>query len=336
MKRWHSFYLCVLTLMLAVSIVQPVQAAPLANTTYVVQAGDTLTRIAVQHGVSVAQLAAANGLQSDSWVYAGQRLTIPTGGQASPPAVPGGSTYVVKRGDTLTGIAVRLGVSVRELATVNGLRWNSWVYVGQRLAIPGRGSSPVSLAPPTSSGGWHVVQAGNTLFSISRAYGTTVDALRAANGITSDTIYVGQRLRIPDGSSAPSQPPAFPAPNPGAGASGEKWIEVNITQQRVTAYQGQTAVYSARASTGLARTPTLVGTFRIYAKYRSARMRGPGYDLANVPHIMYYDRGYGIHGAYWHNNFGTPMSAGCTNLSLPDAEWFYNWAPMGTKVVVRR
>ena len=333
MKRWHTLLLLVLAFIVAVPTLQPVQAAPLADTTYVVQPGDTLTRIAVRHGVSVSQLAAANGMQTTSWVYVGQRLTIPAGGQPSMPAAPSDGSYVVRHGDTLTGIAVRHGVSVRELAALNGLRWNSWVYVGQRLAIPGRSSSPVAPAPVAPSDGWHVVQAGNTLFSISRMYGTTVDAIRAANGINTDTIYVGQRLRIPAGSAAPSQPPA---PNPGAGASGEKWIEVNLTQQRVTAYQGQTAVYSSIASTGLARTPTLVGTFRIYAKYRSTRMRGPGYDLANVPHTMYYDRGYGIHGAYWHNNFGTPMSAGCVNLPLPAAEWFFNWAPMGTKVVVRR
>ncbi len=337
MKRWHSLLLCVLTLVLAVSLVRPVQAAPLADTTYVVQAGDTLSRIAARYGVSVGNLAAANGLQLRSWVYVGQRLTIPAAGaQPVPPTAPSGGTYIVRRGDTLSGIAVRHGVSTRDLAAQNGLRWNSWVYVGQRLAIPGQSYSAPVAGPPSSSAGWHVVQVGNTLFNISRTYGTTVDALRAANGLTSDTIYVGQRLRIPDGSSAPSQPPAPPAPSPGHGTSGEKWIEVNISQQRVTAYQGQTPVRSTIASTGLARTPTLVGTFYVYAKYPSARMRGPGYNLPNVPHIMYYDRGYGIHGAYWHNNFGTPMSAGCVNLPLPEAEWFYNWAPMGTKVVVRR
>jgi LysM repeat protein len=332
MKRWLGLVLCAMTVLLVLSIGQPVQAAPLAETTYIVQAGDTLTRIAARYGVSVPDLAAANGLDRNSWVYAGQRLTIPTGVSFTPPATSSGGTYVVQRGDTLTGIAVRHGVSVRDLATQNGLRWNSWVYVGQRLAIPGQPTSQPA-APPSSSGGWHVVQAGNTLFSISRTYGTTVAALRAANGLTTDTIYVGQRLRISGDSGPPVQPPA---PSPGPGASGEKWIEVNVTHQRVTAYQGQTAVYTVRASTGLPRTPTVTGTFYVYAKYVSTRMRGPGYDLANVPHVMYYYKGYGIHGAYWHNNFGTPMSAGCVNLSLPDAKWFYDWAPMGTKVVVRR
>jgi lipoprotein-anchoring transpeptidase ErfK/SrfK len=48
---------------------------------------------------------------------------------------------------------------------------------------------------------------------------------------------------------------------------------------------------------------------------------------------MYFYRGYGLHGTYWHNNFGTPMSHGCVNLSTPDARWLFSWAPVGTKVV---
>lgn len=290
MKRWYNLLCCVLTLVLLVSVLPSVQAAPLANTIYIVQPGDTLTRIAARYGISVSQLAAANGLGWSSWVYAGQRLTIPSSAPLNPPAVPSGSTYVVQRGDTLTSIAVRFGVSVGDLATLNGLRWNSWVYVGQRLAIPGYVSTPTpppTAIPPSATDGWHVVQSGNTLFSIARTYGTTVDALRAANGLTSNLIYVGQRLRIPGGGSGPVQPPVNPTPLPNPGASGEKWIDVNLSQQRVTAYQGQTAVYSALASTGLPGTPTVVGTFYIYVKYLATPMSGPGYYLPGVPHTMY-------------------------------------------------
>ncbi|MGC9346660.1 MAG: LysM peptidoglycan-binding domain-containing protein [Anaerolineae bacterium] len=344
MRRPQIVLLVILALALATAVVSPVQAsssvatANLANTSYIVQPGDTLTRIAARYGISVSRLAAANGLYWSSWVYAGQRLTIP-GAPQSPAPAPSGSHYVVQRGDTLTRIAARYGVSISELAALNGLYWNSWLYVGQRLSIPGRQSAPAPAPnpapqPPSSGVQYYVVKRGNTLFSIARWYGTTVSALRAANGLTSNTIYVGQRLRIPGGSSTPTQPPTSqPAPNPGAGAGGGKWIDINLSAQRVTAYQGQTAVYSALASTGLPGTPTVVGTFRIYVKYLSTPMSGPGYYLPNVPHTMYFYRGYGIHGAYWHNNFGTPMSHGCVNLSLPDAAWFYSWAPVGTKVV---
>ncbi len=336
MNRWRAFILCVLVLGMTLAGWQPVHAAPVANTIYVVQPGDTLTRIAARYGVTVSQLAAANGLGWNSWVYAGQQLTIPSNAPLNPAPVPSGTTYVVRPGDTLMSIAARYGVTAGQLASLNGLHWNSWVYVGQQLVIPGGQTAPAPNPNPPTTGGTqvHVVQAGNTLFSIARQYGTTVAALQSANGLTSATIYVGQRLTIPGGGSTPSQPPAAqptPVPNPGTG--GERWIDINLTTQRVTAYQGQTAVYSALASTGTWRTPTVVGTYQIYVKYRYTPLSGPGYYLPNVPHTMYFYRGYAIHGAYWHNNFGTPMSHGCVNLSLPDAEWFYNWASVGTRVV---
>lgn len=320
------------------------QAAPApTTTTYVVQPGDTLTRIAARYGITVSQLAAANGLGRNAWVYAGQRLTIP-GTPLDPVPAPSGSEHVVQPGETLMSIAVRYGVTISELGALNGMHWNAWVYVGQRLTIPGdqvaAAPEPPSDAepePPATEDRVYVVKAGNTLFSIARWHGTNVSTLRAANGLSSNTIYVGQRLTIPgtDGSVDDGAVPtaAPPPPPPSAGANGEKWIDVNLTQQRVTAYEGQTPAYTALASTGTWATPTVVGTFQVYVKYAATRMSGPGYDLPNVPHTMYFYRGYGIHGAYWHNNFGTPMSHGCVNLSLPDAEWFYNWASVGTKVV---
>jgi lipoprotein-anchoring transpeptidase ErfK/SrfK len=87
-------------------------------------------------------------------------------------------------------------------------------------------------------------------------------------------------------------------------------------------------------SSGLAHTPTLTGTFRVYIKLKYTDMRGPGYYLRNVPNTMYYDGDYGIHGAYWHNNFGVPMSRGCVNMSIPDSEWLFNWAPYNLLVKI--
>jgi lipoprotein-anchoring transpeptidase ErfK/SrfK len=112
-----------------------------------------------------------------------------------------------------------------------------------------------------------------------------------------------------------------------------KWIDVNLSKQRLTAYQGNTPVFSALISGGLPRTPTVVGRFKINTKLRATRMRGPGYDLPNVPYTMYFYKGYAIHGTYWHNNFGHPMSHGCVNMRTSDAAWLFNWAPMGTTVV---
>lgn len=130
--------------------------------------------------------------------------------------------------------------------------------------------------------------------------------------------------------------PASSAPLPEIAFSGdgERWIDVDLTNQRVYAYEGDVVVNSFIVSTGTWRTPTVTGQYRIYVKYRSAKMSGPGYYLPNVPYIMYFYKGYGLHGTYWHNNFGTPMSHGCVNLRTDDAAWLYNWASVGTLVNV--
>ena len=119
-----------------------------------------------------------------------------------------------------------------------------------------------------------------------------------------------------------------------AASSGERWIEVNLTQRRLYAHEGDKVVFSSLVSIGKPSTPTVRGTFRIYTKLRSTRMRGPGYNLPNVPHTMYFYRGYAIHGAYWVKTFGTRVSHGCVNVNLKDAAWLFDWASVGTKVVV--
>lgn len=115
---------------------------------------------------------------------------------------------------------------------------------------------------------------------------------------------------------------------------GGRWIDVNLSQQRVYAYEGDTVVNSFIVSTGTWQTPTVTGTYQVWIKLRSTTMAGPGYYLTNVPYTMYFYKGYGLHGTYWHNNFGTPMSHGCVNLRTSDAEWLYNWASVGTTVNV--
>jgi lipoprotein-anchoring transpeptidase ErfK/SrfK len=116
--------------------------------------------------------------------------------------------------------------------------------------------------------------------------------------------------------------------------SGERWIYVNLSEQRLYAYEGDTLVNSFVVSTGTWQTPTVTGKYKIWIKLRSSSMSGPGYYLPDVPYIMYFYKGYGIHGTYWHNNFGTPMSHGCVNMTITDAEWVYNFASVGTVVEV--
>ena len=113
-----------------------------------------------------------------------------------------------------------------------------------------------------------------------------------------------------------------------------RWIEVNLSTQRLIAWEGGTPVYAIIVSTGVADHPTLIGSFAVQSKHRTARMRGEDYDVPDVPFVMYYDGSYGIHGAYWHHSFGTPVSHGCVNVAVDHAEWLFNWASIGTPVVV--
>ena len=114
-------------------------------------------------------------------------------------------------------------------------------------------------------------------------------------------------------------------------AQEKKWIEVDISKQHLYAHEGDKVVFDFPVSTGK-WAPTPEGEFRIWIKLRYHRMIGGSldlgtfYDLPNVPYVMYFYQGYGLHGAYWHNNFGQPMSHGCVNISIPDSRKVFEWA----------
>jgi LysM repeat protein len=254
-----------------------------------------------------------------------------------------GGVHVVQRGETLYSIARRYGTSVTTLVQANGLRNANFIWVGQRLTIPGSGGGGGSSSGGGS--GLHVVRWGETLYSIARRYGTSVTALVQANALRSaNYIYAGQRLRIPGGGGG-SSGGGGSAPSGGGvhvvqrgetlySIARRRWIDVDLSSQTVRAYQGNVAVRSMVVSTGISRYPTPPGRFRIYAKYPSVNMSGPGYYLPGVPHTMFFYKGYALHGTYWHSNFGRPMSHGCINLTRADAAWLYSWAAVGTQVVI--
>lgn len=118
--------------------------------------------------------------------------------------------------------------------------------------------------------------------------------------------------------------------------SSKRWIQIDLSEQRLITWEGGKPIFGVIVSTGKKSTPTPIGVFNIYTKLKKTRMRGEGYDVKNVPHTMYYQGGYGIHGAYWHNNFGTPVSHGCVNVAPNHAKKIFNWASVGTTVVVQR
>ncbi|MFH7028483.1 MAG: L,D-transpeptidase [Heteroscytonema crispum UTEX LB 1556] len=118
--------------------------------------------------------------------------------------------------------------------------------------------------------------------------------------------------------------------------SNRRWIQVNLSKQRLIAWEGKTPIYAIAISSGKNATPTRTGIFQIQSKHRKTRMRGRDYDVPNVPYAMFYDGNYGIHGAYWHRKFGTPVSRGCVNLAPNHAKWLFNWASPGTTVFIHR
>jgi lipoprotein-anchoring transpeptidase ErfK/SrfK len=139
-------------------------------------------------------------------------------------------------------------------------------------------------------------------------------------------------MEIIENAPAPTQKPASSSSSSSNG--GVRWVEVNLSEQMVYAWQGDTLMNSFLASTGTWAYPTVTGTFKIWNKTPIQAMSGPGYYLPNVPWVMYFYKDYGFHGTYWHNNFGTPMSHGCVNLTIPAAEWLYNFGYVGMTVKV--
>ena len=126
---------------------------------------------------------------------------------------------------------------------------------------------------------------------------------------------------------------SWQVPDETAGAS-NFWIEVNLSDQMLYAYRGGQIINAFLVSTGAGSTPTVTGTYKIYAKYDTYNMTGPGYDYPDVPYTMFFYKGYSIHGTYWHTFFGTPMSWGCVNMKTEEATWIYENAPVGTYVFI--
>ena len=195
-----------------------------AYATHRVRSGDTLGALARRYGTSVRAIQAANNMGRRTVIAIGQRLRMPTGRAASnaeaaaepPPEPPPAAaaerapeprasaprqpaaevaTHRVVRGDNLTDLARRYGTTVRAIQAANDMGRRTTIQIGQRLRVPGSGSSP----PPAASAATHRVQRGDTLGKIAERYGTSVRAIQAANDLGRRTVInVGQRLRIPN------------------------------------------------------------------------------------------------------------------------------------------
>jgi LysM repeat protein len=356
---------------LAVFTILPTTAQD-TQTTHVVQRGENLYRIALHYGISVDALAKANNITNASVIYAGQTLVIPDYNPAPDtvenPTVAGTPTkYTVTYGDTLASIATKFGMTVDQLMKINNLNNPNRILRGQELVVwaitpveePAATTPEITVdAAPTAESvtttaqietvqplpsTTYIVKAGEGLGQIANRFGVSWVDIATANGIANaNQIYAGQTLTIPgvssdlnngvDAVTVPSTPEFVPDP-PTIYVG--KQVVVDLSDQMVYAYQDGVLLRSLRVSTGLPGSPTVLGDYKVYHMLESQRMVGPGYDLPGVPYIMYFYQGYALHGTYWHNNFGHPMSHGCVNMPTPEAEWFYkNFVEIGTPVHV--
>jgi LysM repeat protein len=338
--------ICVLLLVSLLAAFSPVAAQQ--EVVHVVQPGDSLYRIGLQYNVSVAALAQANNISNVAHIYSGQRLVIPDlSGAVENPLVAVEPTYhVVQPGETLAGIANRYGLTLAQISQINNISNPNRILRGQTLTVfeaQGNSANITSASAATPTGLVYVIQPGDRLADIAQRYGVSWPAIVQANNITDpNRIKVGESIFIPEATaindlgiiSLNAQTTLANVPKPTI-TSG-KQIIIDLSDSRIYAYEDGVLVRNVLASMGLPATPTVTGSFTVERKYESQTMSGPGYYLPGVQWIMYFYSGYAIHGTYWHNNFGQPMSHGCVNLPNDEALWFYNWAPHGTPVLVQQ
>jgi LysM repeat protein len=309
--------------------------AQVARTTYVVQAGDSLSGIALNHGVSVDALARANDLSSADFIWVGQRLIIPNAATASSAPAVSVTTraYVVEPGDTLASIALEAGVNLNALISLNGIQDPNLVRVGQKLLIPGPPSGTVAAGASLTQVRY-TVKAGDTLGSIAARYDMTAAAIVRANGLASaDLIRIGLELLIPS--------------RQGGATSFTGRVSrfvVSIAQQRCWLYAGDNIVADWACSTGQRGAGTNAGSYTVQSKME--RAYGSTWGIWMPYWLGIYWAGgseNGIHGIpfdaatgwrLWEGYVGTPVTYGCVLLDDDNARLLYDLAYIGMPVIV--
>jgi LysM repeat protein len=311
---------------------------------HTVQPGETLYSIATRYGIPVDALRAANNL-ADNTVLAGQSLTIPADGTA--PASTGTATtaadgaegvHIVQPGETLYRISLQYSVSVSRLADFNHLINPSSIYAGQQLRIPGSATATTPGYAPAETVRTHIVQPGETLYSIATQYGVTTAVITQANSLANPSlIHVGLTLTIPAADALAPAPAAAPAGT-------AKSIVVDVSEQRAYIYENGLLRWTFVVSTGMPPTETLRGHFYIQNKIPNAY--ASTWDLQMPNWLGFYWAGplqNGFHALpimsngvrLWSGLLGQKASYGCVILSVADAQLLYDWADIGTPVTVQ-
>lgn len=192
-------------------------AAPVTRAsggTVIVQPGETLSAIALRHRTTIARLVAINHLANPNLIFAGQRLSLDavasSAATSARTATPSTQVHVVRAGEHLTAIANRFGTTIAAIVALNGIVNPDRIFPGQRLLVPGAGTTTRSTAAAAARaaatpapGVSHRVAAGETLTSIAHTYGTTIAAIVALNDLANpNAIWAGQVLRVPTGAAA--------------------------------------------------------------------------------------------------------------------------------------
>ncbi|MFC7392881.1 LysM peptidoglycan-binding domain-containing protein [Scopulibacillus cellulosilyticus] len=200
--------------------------------TITIHKGDTLWDIAQRYHTTIDHLKAVNHLNSDR-IYAGHTLNVPDDNKTSGNSFAGtdSSTYTVKSGDTLWGIAKSHGTTVSAIKSLNGLKGDT-IYAGQHLKLSGTsGHSDNSSGSSSSSSNasTYTVKSGDTLWGIAKAHGTTVSQIKSLNGLKGDTIYVGQHLKL-SGAASHSNSSSSSSHSASSHAHAESSASLNVDQ----------------------------------------------------------------------------------------------------------
>ena len=339
MRRWASLILPSLLLAQMLLAAAPAYAAVLNQDSviHVVGRGETLFSIARRYGTSVEAICAANGISDPTRIYVGQRLVIPTTPTTNVPAAPAaaGTTHVVRAGENLYRIALRYGTTVAALSELNHIYNPGHVVAGQTLVIPGSPTAPTVAYQPEQAATTHTIQPGETLSAIAHRYSVAIWTLVQVNNIANPTLILPGRVLVIPRASSPATAPVT--------TSGAKRIVVDLSEQHLYAYQGEVLVYSFVASTGV-RGGTRTGAFRVLDKYPNAYASTWNLQMPHWLGIYWAGRlENGIHALpilangqrLWEGYLGTPVSFGCIILGTQEARTLYEWAEIGTPVIIQ-
>lgn len=212
------------------------------------------------------------------------------------------------------------------MALFCGLALNGWGH-------PGPAAAAERLVPFPQTPATEGTQAGLELLPPLPFRGATLDLPRVRKE-REELLASANQAQMADSSDYPVSPNGATQLHLDVGRArleGEKWIEVSLSDQMLYAWDGDQLVNEFLISSGVQTYPTITGVFRMWARTPSQTMSGGDrasgtyYNLPNVQWVQYFYGEFALHGTYWHNNFGTPMSHGCVNLTIEDAEWLFNW-----------